>query len=168
MESTGCQLKHECCDADKRSAWGWLAAAALAGVMVARGYRREGVALGLGVALWKCCGERGFVASGVKNAFEEDGVGGTESALATEVTEEEPPGGWLLNLEPVPLVVRDDLFSAVGRGQGDDLLGQGPGQAIEELDWQTSEGTEPLWMNEGAEIPDTVELPELGESSGSR
>jgi hypothetical protein len=84
------------------------------------------------------------------------------------VEDEETQGGWLLNLEPVPLVVRDDVTPANGQGQGGDLLGQGPGQAVEVLDWQAPEGTEALWMNEGAEIPDTVELPELGGSSDVR
>ena len=168
MESKGNQLKQECCDADRRSGWGWLAAAALAGVMVARGYRRGGVALGLGLTLWKCCGERSCEASSGPKV---DEIAGDEGALSESpeevVEEEETQGGWLLNLEPVPLVVREDVTPANGQGQGDDLLGQGPGQAVEVLDWQAPEGAEALWMNEGAEIPDTVELPELGEGTGS-
>ncbi len=99
---------------------------------------------------------------------EVDGDDEAVSELLEEVVEEEEAqGGWLLNLEPVPLVVREDVTPTNGQGQGDDLLGQGPGQAVEVLDWQAPEGTEALWMNEGAEIPDTVELPELGESAGS-
>ncbi len=168
MESEGYPLKQDCCDADRRSGWGWLAAAALAGVMVARGHRRGGVALGLGLALWKCCGERSCDAS---RGPKVDEIAGEEGALSESpeevVEEEEAQGGWLLNLEPVPLVVRDDVTPANGQGQGNDLLGQGPGMAVEVLDWQAPEGTEALWMNEGAEIPDTVELPELGESAGS-
>jgi len=168
MESSGCQVNQECCNADRRSGWGWLAAAALAGVMVARGHRRGGVALGLGLALWKCCGERSCDAS---RGPKVDEVADEEEALSKPpeevVEEEEAQGGWLLNLEPVPLVVREDVTPASGQGQGDDLLGQGPGQAVEVLDWQAPEGTEALWMNEGAEIPDTVELPELGEGTGS-
>jgi len=168
MESEGYPLKQDCCDADRRSGWGWLAAAALAGVMVARGHRRGGVALGLGLALWKCCGERSCDAS---SGAKVDEVADEEEALSEPpeevVEEEEEQGGWLLNLEPVPLVVREDVTPANGQGQGDDLLGQGPGQPVEVLDWQAPEGMEVLWMNEGAEIPDTVELPELGEGTGS-
>jgi hypothetical protein len=126
------------------------------------------VALGLGLALWKCFGERNCDAS---RGPKVDEIAGEEGALSESpeevVEEEEVQGGWLLNLEPVPLVVREDATPANGQGQGDDLLGQGPGQAVEVLDWQAPEGTEALWMNEGAEIPDTVELPELGEGAGS-
>jgi len=169
MESEGYPLKQDCCDADRRSGWGWLAAAALAGVMVARGYRRGGVALGLGLTLWKCCGERNCVES---NGPKVDEVAGDDEAVNEQpeevVEDEETQGGWLLNLEPVPLVVREDATPATGQGQGGDLLGQGPGQAVEVLDWPAPEGTEALWMNEGAEIPDTVELPELGGSPEAR
>jgi len=167
-ESSGCQVNQECSNADRRSGWGWLAAAALAGVMVARGHRRGGVALGLGLTLWKCCGEKRRDASSGPKV---DEMAGEEEALSEPpeevVEEEEVQGGWLLNLEPVPLVVREDVTPANGQGQGDDLLGQGPGQAVEVLGWQAPEGAEALWMNEGAEIPDTVELPELGEGTGS-
>jgi hypothetical protein len=79
--------------------------------------------------------------------------------------EEEPQGQgeWILNLEPVPLVVREENLPSKGQasGQGDGLLDQGPGQAIEELDWLPPVIVEETWLNEGVEIPDTVELPEL-------
>ena len=137
--------------------------------MVARGYRRGGVALGLGLTLWKCCGERNCVES---NGPKVDEIAGDDEAVNEQpeevVEDEETQGGWLLNLEPVPLVVRDDGTPATGQGLGGDLWGLGPGQAVEVLDWPAPEGTEALWMNEGAEIPDTVELPDLGGSPEAR
>lgn len=169
MESKGYQLKQQCCDADKRSGWGWLAAAALAGLMVARRYPKGGLALGLGLTLWKCCGERGRAESVGQEAEEVvESVGQADERADEVVEEEEAQGGWLLNLEPVPLVVRENATPINGQGQGDDLLGQGPGKAVEVFDWQVPEGSDALWINEGAEIPDTVELPELGETSEPR
>lgn len=77
---------------------------------------------------------------------------------------ESPPGGWMLKLEPVPLVVRDEAGGAAG--QGSELLGQGPGVAIEVPEWLPPFGPEGGWASAGGEIPDQVELPELEEPAG--
>jgi len=168
MESSGCKFNEERSDVDKRSVWGWLAAATVAGVLVAQGYRRAGLAIGLGLALWKSGGSKEGCAPGNLVSSEPTGVA-DEPADESQKEEEggEAHAGWLLNLEPVPLVVREDRLPASGQGQGGDLLGQGPGQAVEELDWVAPVVTETHWLNEGAEIPDAVELPELGDAPGS-
>ncbi len=74
-----------------------------------------------------------------------------------------------MNLEPVPLVIREENAPPVmGQGQGDGLLNQEPGETVEELDWVPPVvAVEEFWLNEGVEIPDAVELPELEEPSGT-
>jgi hypothetical protein len=166
MESSDCRLNEERCDADGRSGWGWLAAAVLAGVMMGRGYRKSGVLFGVGLVLLKCCGDRNRVEDQKVEAPVLAGRDeGSDEVPAESKDDQSEQGGWLLGLEPVPLVVRDSL--SAGSGQGGELLGQGPGQTMEELEWSAPESGDALWMNEGAEIPDAVELPELGGKTGA-
>jgi len=71
----------------------------------------------------------------------------------------------MLNLEPMPSVVREeeDLEANEVMGLGADWLGQGPLLTSEELDEAPSlvPLSEEAWLNGGAEIPDSVELPEV-------
>ena len=164
MENFGRPMKRESVGTDRRPGWAWLAAAAAAGFWFARRHPRATLALGVGFALWR----RGEVRAG-------DGQGGrplqerqTEPRKKPRAMgEENGQGGWLLNLEPLPLVVREDPLPATGQGQGDGLLNLGPGQTIEELDWVPPFLIEESWLNEGGEIPDSVELPELDGPPGS-
>ena len=164
MESFGRNLNDEPFGVKMEPRWGWLAAAAAAGLWVARRHPRASIVLGLGVVAWRCLENKTVTEP---ECPKEDQA--TEGSSAAEVAEDEPSGqgGWLLNLEPVPLVIREESVSSMGQGQGDGLLNQEPGEAVEELDWVPPVVVEEFWLNEGVEIPDAVELPELEEPRGS-
>lgn len=166
MESFGRNLNDEPSGVKMEPRWGWLAAAAAAGLWVARKHPRAGAALGLGLVAWRCLGKH--TASEPEQPQEEPACEGSVAAAATE-NEPGGAGGWLLNLEPVPLVIREENAPPVmGQGQGDGLLNQEPGETVEELDWVPPVVVvEEFWLNEGVEIPDAVELPELEEPSGT-
>lgn len=145
--------------------WGWLAAAAAVGLWAARKHPRAAVAVGLGLAVWRCLSDRPEPEEEIRTAA--DPVETVATAEADEADTTAGQGGWLLNLEPVPLVIREEGVPAMGQGQGDGLLNQEPGQMVEELDWVPPVVVEEFWLNEGVDIPDAVELPELEEPSGT-
>jgi hypothetical protein len=166
MESFGRNLNDKPSGVKNESRWGWLAAAAAAGFWVARKHPRASAALGLGLVAWRCLGSQEVVTENEKS----DAMRGTGESLAAGTQEEDEPKGqgeWLLNLEPVPLVIREESVPPMGQGQGDGLLNQEPGHAVEELEWVAPNVEAEFWLNEGVEIPDAVELPELEEPRGT-
>ena len=143
---------------EKRSVWGWLAAAAAAGVLVARGHHKAGLMLGLSALLWRDVLSNGIAAvPSASVAPPSDGIGAPEAAPATAAS---TPTGSLLNLEPLPLVVSDDTPTGALGAEGSGLLNQAPGAEVEEEWLSPALGYEP-WLSATAEIPDAVELPDL-------
>jgi hypothetical protein len=160
--------------AGSRPAWGWLVAA-VGGVLVGRGRSRLGVAVGVGLTAWACwrsfdSGEREEGSEGGRGSLApcpadaevgtDHGVGwddGGEALVASNA--------WILNLEPMPSVVGEggEALPPPDMGLGLEWLGHGPLLTSEELDESPSlvPQSEEAWLNGGAEIPDSVELPEV-------
>lgn len=160
--------------AGSRPAWGWLAAAA-GGLLAGRSQGRFGVVMGVGLAAWaiwrtRPLGEvthaddaaadsprRTFAKEDPAEKKEQQAVNGALSASAMSV--------WLLDLEPMPSVVADEGEATAPpvMGLGEDWLGQGPLLTTEEYEEAPSllPQSEEAWLNGGAEIPDSVELPEV-------
>jgi hypothetical protein len=150
-----------------------MVAAVAGGVLVGWCRGKPGIAAGLGLMAWACW------KGGISKA--EAGRGAVLDGMGGEATATKPPaprgeaargtiasGSWLLNLEPVPSVVIDDpqqtaeWLSDKPLGQG----GTGTLGAFGEVPYGVVELADEAWLNEGAEIPDSVELPEVDESEG--
>jgi hypothetical protein len=155
-------------------AWGWLVAAA-GGLLVGRARSRLGVAVGVGMTAWACwrsfdSGEREEVIEGGVASSAPCPAGavvGTDHRMVRHDGEEVLVGSnaWILNLEPMPSVVGEggEVVPPADMGLGLEWLGHGPLLTSEELDESPSllPQSEEAWLNGGAEIPDSVELPEV-------
>jgi hypothetical protein len=159
-------------------AWAWLAAAG--GVLVGRSQSRWGMLAGVGLAAWACwrsCGadqdsavqetaatEPGYIPLATDRETQVEGRG--RSSLVTNALAGGSVG--ILDLEPMPSVLAEagetnETAAICPLGLGEAWLGEGPLLTSEEYDEGPSlvSESEEAWLNGGAEIPDSVELPEV-------
>lgn len=181
-------------DADGRPAWGWLALALTAGIMSVRKKPKTGVWLGLGLAALSCWqASRKKPPLPVPTAplalpppssreevepfhlpFQKFSPESAHEKPASSIATVEPDNDrqmtergqskWLLQVEPVPLLVEEkETPSATDPpGQGGAILDEAPLFAEEEPStWPPNAAAAAPWLNAGAEIPDTIELPEV-------
>ncbi len=160
-------------EADNRSAWGWMALALATGFLATRHRSRAGAYLGLGFAALHCWqsarrskrNARQVASASIRPATAPVALVQPADSMVESLANEPEPGKWWQQVEPLPSVVEDDWSGGETAGQADLLLNQPP-LFPEELPLPS---TSVLWLNEGAGIPDSVEIPELfGESPPAR
>ncbi len=157
MESSHGKAHRRTDDAGKRSAWGWLTMALTTGWVASRCQNKTRLVLGLGIAALGC-----WQSSRRKEAPEVEALEPVEPAkpqasIRTVPAARPGPGNWLLQVEPLPSVVEEGRRGLEMIGQGNGLLSEQPQIALEE----PLDPNDLAWLNQGAEIPDAVELPEL-------